>query len=191
MTCPVDVLRISEECVDEDLYKLRRAVKRAGGSGCSRDVPSPGVASWVIVTSACAVPTGAQRHRARLLPKSRPVDSYVSIDLYLPGCPPTSGVHGRVAGGPEFRRADCVPGCGRAARYARNTWWVFNRARAPDICLINQGYLCVGSSTRMSSAHAGRAPTSWLPGPSDVFIEQESEVWLKSIKRVFSSMTGC
>ncbi len=49
----------------------------------------------------------------------------------------------------------------------------------------------MGSSTRggCRALHAGRASVCWLPWPSDAFIEQESEVWLKSIKRVFSSMT--
>jgi F420-non-reducing hydrogenase small subunit len=62
----------------------------------------------------------------------------------------------------------------------------------PDICLINQGYLCVGSSTRGGCrAPCPRAghPCVGCRGPSNAFIERESHVWLKSIKRVFGSMT--
>ena len=62
----------------------------------------------------------------------------------------------------------------------------------PDICLINQGYLCVGSSTRGGCrAPCPRAghPCVGCRGPSDVFIERESKFWFKSIQRVFASMT--
>ena len=90
----VDVLLISGGVrTDEDLYKLRRAVKRAeqvvavGTCAISGGVANLGDRDEVRALFLA----GAQRHHVpRLLPKSRPVDSYVSIDLYLPGCPPTS-----------------------------------------------------------------------------------------------------
>ena len=62
----------------------------------------------------------------------------------------------------------------------------------PDICLINQGYLCIGSSTRggcrAPCTRAGH-PCVGCRGPSDAFIEKESEAWLSSIQRVFAAMT--
>jgi F420-non-reducing hydrogenase small subunit len=62
----------------------------------------------------------------------------------------------------------------------------------PDICLINQGYLCVGSSTRggcRALCTRPGHPCVGCRGPSDAFIEKESEAWLASIKRVFARMT--
>jgi F420-non-reducing hydrogenase small subunit len=62
----------------------------------------------------------------------------------------------------------------------------------PGICLINQGYLCVGSSTRggcRALCTRPGHPCIGCRGPSDVFIEKESEAWLESIKRVFTAMT--
>ena len=88
----VEILLISGGVrTDEDLYKLRRAVKRA---------------EKVVAVGTCAISGGvanlgdrdevreiflaqAERHEVpRLLPKCHPVDAYVDVDLYLPGCPP-------------------------------------------------------------------------------------------------------
>ena len=62
----------------------------------------------------------------------------------------------------------------------------------PDICLINQGYLCIGTSTRGGCralcTRAGQ-PCVGCRGPSDLFIEKGSKKWLATIQRVFSKMT--
>ncbi|MCU0522731.1 MAG: hypothetical protein MUF84_18840 [Anaerolineae bacterium] len=197
----VDVLLISGGVrTDEDLYKLRQAVRRArqvvavGTCAISGGVANLGDRDEVRELFLA----GAQRyHVPRLLPKSHPVDSYVHVDLYLPGCPPTSELFMAVLDeGREFKASKIVcQECGRTKlRDMRPTSLVgFQRGHVlPDICLINQGYLCVGSSTRGGCrAPCPRAghPCVGCRGPSDVFIEQESAVWLKSIKRVFASMT--
>jgi F420-non-reducing hydrogenase small subunit len=62
----------------------------------------------------------------------------------------------------------------------------------PDVCLINQGYLCIGSSTRGGCrAPCPRAghPCVGCRGPSDALIEKESSVWFASILRVFAALT--
>ena len=105
----VDMLLISGGVrTDEDLYKLRSAVKRA---------------DQVVAVGTCAISGGvanlgdrdevrevffaeAQRHHVpRLLAKSHPVDAYVDVDLYLPGCPPT----------PESTSSQTTGGTGSAA----------------------------------------------------------------------------
>jgi F420-non-reducing hydrogenase small subunit len=62
----------------------------------------------------------------------------------------------------------------------------------PDICLVNQGYLCIGTSTRGGCGapcpQAGH-PCVGCRGPSDALIEGNSSAWFSSIKRVFGSMT--
>ena len=198
----VDILLISGGVrTDEDLYKLRRAVKSA---------------QQVVAVGTCAISGGvanlgdrdevreiflaqAQRHFVpRLLPKCHPVDTYVDIDLYLPGCPPTSELFMAVLeDDPDFKASKIVcQECGRTkVRDMRPDRLLgFQQGQVlPDICLINQGYLCVGSSTRGGCrAPCPRAghPCVGCRGPSDVFIEQESDVWFRSIKRVFSAMTA-
>ena len=62
----------------------------------------------------------------------------------------------------------------------------------PDICLINQGYLCVGASTRggcRALCTRPGYPCVGCRGPSDAFIEKDSAAWFKAIQRVFEHMT--
>ena len=62
----------------------------------------------------------------------------------------------------------------------------------PDICLINQGYLCIGTSTRggcRAMCTLAGYPCVGCRGPSDAFIEKDSDVWFSSIHRVFAHMT--
>jgi F420-non-reducing hydrogenase small subunit len=62
----------------------------------------------------------------------------------------------------------------------------------PEICLINQGYLCIGASTRggcQALCTLPGYPCVGCRGPSDAFIQKESEAWFTSIHRVFSKMT--
>lgn len=197
----VDLLLVSGGVrTDEDLYKLRRAARSAG---------------QVVAVGTCAISGGVanlgdrdevrelflaetQRHHVpRLLPKSHPIDAYVEVDLYLPGCPPTSELFMAVLEeDQDFKASKIVcQECGRKKLPAMKpkTLLGFQQGEVkPDICLINQGYLCVGSSTRGGCrAPCPRAghPCVGCRGPSDVFIEKASSVWLKSIQRIFESMT--
>ncbi len=197
----VDLLLVSGGVrTDEDLYKLRHAVKRAGE---------------VVAVGTCAISGGvanlgnrdevrelflAQAHRhhvPRLLPKSHPIDTFVEVDRYLPGCPPMPHLFMMVITGDtekKLARTVCQD-CGRKKlRDMRPEHLVgFQTGTVdPDICLINQGYLCIGSSTRGGcGAPCTRAgnPCVGCRGPSDAFIEKESAVWMKSIARVFHGMT--
>ncbi|MBN2005395.1 MAG: hypothetical protein JXA21_18705 [Anaerolineae bacterium] len=203
----VDILLVSGGVRnDEDLYKLRKAVKKA---------------ACVVAVGTCAISGGVanlgdrddvralflereQRfHLPRLLPKSHPVDAMVDVDLYLPGCPPTPELFMAVLSAAQlppdpsvYQASKTICGeCGRKKlRDMRPQHLVgFQQGRVlPDICLINQGYLCIGSSTRggcrAPCTRAGH-PCVGCRGPSDVFIEKDSSAWLTSIQRVFSGMT--
>lgn len=201
---PVDVLLVSGGVrTDEDLYNLRRAVRQAG---------------QVVAVGTCAISGGvanlgdrdevralfmaqAERHHLpRLLPRSRPVDTAVEVDLYLPGCPPTPELFMAVLGdqsafqtAPQARTV-CQE-CGRRKLRDMRPQHLLGFQQGevlPDICLVNQGYLCVGTSTRggcrAPCTRAGH-PCVGCRGPSDVFIEKESAQWLESIQKVFASMT--
>jgi F420-non-reducing hydrogenase small subunit len=197
----VDILLVSGGVrTDEDLYNLRKAARNAG---------------QVVAVGTCAISGGVanlgnrdevrmlflsqneRMHVPRLLPRSRPIDAIVNVDRYLPGCPPTSELFMVLL----FRTPGFVPGksvcveCGRLKDKSIRPkhLYGFQQGRVePGLCLINQGYLCVGSSTRggcrAPCTRAGH-PCVGCRGPSDAFIEKESTEWLASIQKVFEVMT--
>ncbi|MBN1936060.1 MAG: hypothetical protein JW934_15430, partial [Anaerolineae bacterium] len=185
----VDILLVSGGVrTDEDLYNLRRAARRA---------------EQVVAVGTCAISGGvanlgdrdevralfmaqAERHHVpRLLPRSHPIDAAVEVDLYLPGCPPTPELFMAVLSEPstfEASRTVCQE-CGRRKLRDMRPAHLsgFQRGEVlPDICLVNQGYLCVGTSTRggcrAPCTRAGH-PCVGCRGPSDAFIEKESAQW--------------
>jgi F420-non-reducing hydrogenase small subunit len=197
----VDVLLVSGGVrTDEDLYNLRRAVQRArqvvavGTCAISGGVANLGNRDEV---RALFLAQAERRHLPHLLPKVRPVDSVVTVDRYLPGCPPTPELFMAVLfQPPDFKASKTVcQECGRKKlKDMRPTHLTgFQQGEVlPDICLINQGYLCIGSSTRGGCrAPCTRAgpPCVGCRGPSDSFIEKESSKWFASIQRVFAAMT--
>ncbi len=185
---------------DEDVYKLQRAVKKV---------------DRVIAVGTCAISGGisnlgdrddvrerflSQSNRYQLphlLPKSHPIDAFVDVDLYLPGCPPTPELFMGALLDPEGYKASSIV-CGECGRKKLRDMRPkhllgFQQGKVlPDICLINQGYLCVGTSTRGGCraicTRAGH-PCVGCRGPSNAFIEKESNVWMESIQRVFERMT--
>ena len=197
----VDVLLVSGGVrSDDDLYNLRRAVRRAGRT---------------VAVGTCAISGGVanlgdrdevrelfmsqtqRRHLPRLLPKSQPVDAFVDVDLYLPGCPPTPELFmAALLQPPDFSVSQNVcQECGRRKlkdmKPAHLTG--FQRGQVQEgICLINQGYLCVGSSTRggcRALCTRPGHPCVGCRGPSDALIEKDSAAWLVSIQRVFEALT--
>ena len=197
----VDVLLVSGGVrTDEDLYKLRHAVRNAnqvvavGTCAISGGVANLGDRDEV---RALFLAQAERHHLPRLLPKSRPIDAEVRVDRYLPGCPPTPELFMiALFNSPDAQIAKIVcQECGRKKhkdiRPARLIGFQQGEV-LPDICLINQGYLCVGSSTRggcRALCTRPGHPCVGCRGPSDVFIEKESEAWFASIQRVFSAMT--
>jgi F420-non-reducing hydrogenase small subunit len=197
----VDVLLVSGGVRnDEDLYNLRRAVRRAG---------------QVVAVGTCAISGGVaslgdrdavrklflaedkRRHVPRLLPRSHAIDAFVEVDRYLPGCPPTPELFMAVLfDATDFQASRIVcQECGRKKlKDMRPTHLLgFQQGEVlPDVCLVNQGYLCIGSSTRGGCrAPCSRAghPCVGCRGPSDALIEKDSAAWLESIGRVFAALT--
>jgi F420-non-reducing hydrogenase small subunit len=199
---PVDTLLVSGGVrTDEDLHKLRLAAQQArcvvavGTCAISGGVASLGNRDEV---REIFIAEEERRHVPRLLPRCRPIDTVVEVDLYLPGCPPTPELFmAALRDVPDFAPARNVcRECGRKKlRDMKPAHLIgFQRGEVmPDICLINQGYLCVGSSVRggcRALCTRPGHPCVGCRGPSDVFIERKSEAWLNSIKRVFASLTN-
>lgn len=197
----VEVLLVSGGVhTEEDLYKLRRAVRRA---------------DQVVAVGTCAISGGvanlghrrnvrevflAQEERIHLpdlLSKCHPIDTVVDVDTYLPGCPPTPELFMAVLREQaELKIAKSVcQECGlKKERDMRPSQLLgFQQGEViPNICLVNQGYLCIGTSTRggcRAMCTLAGYPCVGCRGPSDAFIEKDSDIWFSSIHRVFSHMT--
>jgi len=197
----VDMLLVSGGVrSDEDLYNLKRAVRRS---------------KKIIAVGTCAISGGVanlgnrdevrelfmsqneRRDLPRLLPKSQPVDDFVEVDLYLPGCPPTPELFmAALFDDKDFKASRTVcQECGRKKLKDMKPKHLtgFQTGKVdPDICLINQGYLCVGSSTRggcRALCTRPGHPCVGCRGPSDMLIEKDSTAWLESIQRVFAALT--
>lgn len=197
----VDVLLVSGGVrSDEDLYNLKRAVH------CSNKI---------IAVGTCAISGGVanlgnrdevrelflsqteRRDLPRLLPKSQPVDAFVAVDMYLPGCPPTPELFmAALFDDEDFKPSRTVcQECGRKKLKDMKPKHLtgFQKGEVKeDVCLINQGYLCVGSSTRggcRALCTRPGHPCVGCRGPSDMLIEKDSTAWLESIQRVFSALT--
>ncbi|MCE5259811.1 MAG: hypothetical protein LLG44_12270, partial [Chloroflexi bacterium] len=197
---PVDTLLVSGAVrTDEDLYRLQQASRRT---------------SKLIAVGTCAISGGVanlgdrddvrelffsameRRHVPRLLPKLHPVDAIVPVDRYLPGCPPMPHLFITALFGPADAKmpASVCLDCGREKTHDRPTRLLGLQEGIPDpqICLINQGYLCIGSSTRggchAPCTRAGNACVG-CRGPSDGFISRSSHEWMVAIQKVFLRMT--
>lgn len=197
----VDILLVSGGVrTDEDLHNLRQAARRAervvavGTCAISGGVPSLGDRDEV---RELFIAQEERRHVPRLLPRCSPIDTAVSVALYLPGCPPTPELFmAALLDPPDFKASKIVcQECGRKKlKDMRPTRLVgFQKGEMlSDICLINQGFLCIGSSTRGGCrAPCPRAghPCVGCRGPSDVLIEKESSAWFTSIQRIFKALT--
>ena len=62
----------------------------------------------------------------------------------------------------------------------------------PDICLINQGYVCVGTSTRGGCGALCTRPGHacvGCRGPANPYLNKDPKFVLDNLRRVFSRMT--
>ncbi|MHB1356658.1 MAG: NADH-quinone oxidoreductase subunit B family protein [Anaerolineae bacterium] len=197
---PVDILLVSGAVrTDEDLYRLRKAAKRApiliavGTCAISGGVANLGDREDVRAVFFAEM---ERRHVPRLLPKLHPVDAIVPVTRYLPGCPPMPHLFMTALFGPsdiKMPASVCIE-CGRKKTRDRpqRLRGIQEAVPDPEVCLINQGYLCIGSSTRggcrSPCTRAGNACVG-CRGPSDGFISRSSQEWLTAIHKVFARMT--
>ena len=185
---------------EEDLYRLRRAARKA---------------SEVIAVGTCAISGGVANlgnrsdvraeffsheerlHLPDLLPTCRPIDVEVKVDRYLPGCPPTPELFMAVlrkSADMKIARTVCQE-CGlkKDRDMLPEHLLGFQKGEVlSNVCLINQGFLCIGASTRggcRALCTLAGYPCVGCRGPSDSFIEKGSEKWLNAIRRIFSRMT--
>jgi len=185
---------------DEDRFNLRRAVRRArrvaaiGTCAISGGVASLGNRDEV---RRFFLEQEGRRHVPQLLPRCGPIDEHVEVDLYLPGCPPTPELLEAVILGPTDHRLprtvckECDRTKDRSVRPTSLRGFRHGEVD-PELCLISQGFLCIGSSTRggcRAPCPIAGHPCVGCRGPSDSFVDKQSGEWFERIERVFGSLT--
>lgn len=136
-----------------------------------------------------------------LEPRVYPLDSWVAVDYYLPGCPPPAAKLREaircLAKGDKPGHQD-APVCSDCQRVA-------HKGVCPDVkrmvdtvpnaqeCLLSQGYLCLGSVSRngcgAACTHAG-VPCTGCRGPIDRVLTDPSHGILYDLIRRISHFTG-
>lgn len=197
----VDVLLVTGGIrTDEDLFKLREAASKV---------------KKIVAVGTCAISGGvaglgdrhdirkhflASTHQGRvprMLPKCMPIDTEAEVDIYLPGCPPVPDLYIKLLNDPDSLKTTSIvcKECGRRKpkdlRPTKLTEAI-HKDDDPNICLVKQGQLCVGTSTR--NGCGAPCPKAGFPcvgcrGPSNNLIEKDANAWFESLVNVFRRMT--
>lgn len=85
-----------------------------------------------------------------------PICNFVDVDYYIPGCPPTSLliVHSLkciINSKPLIRHQSVVcTECNRkiVATKVKRLYGIYEKEADPNLCLVSQGFICLGSLTR-------------------------------------------
>ena len=124
----------------------------------------------------------------KLLDQTRPVDSEIAVDLYMPGCPPHAAFifEGLVS---LLKAQDSKIGrhsvCNRCRRVMKKTdvdtiQRSIDREFDPEICFLSQGCLCFGSVTLdrcLAPCPGNGVPCFSCGGPTtDVILEPQKDV---------------
>jgi len=185
---------------DEDIHNLRKGRSRA---------------KKLIAVGTCALSGGVAQfkdnhiaresfikasHRLRMpdmLPNAYPLDRFVDVDLYLPGCPPTPELFMTALKNSENAKIASIvcQECGRKKlddMRPKHLTGSRSGVVLPDICLINQGYLCLGTSTRGGCGALCTRPGHacvGCRGPANPYLNKEPKFVLDNLRRVFARMT--
>jgi F420-non-reducing hydrogenase small subunit len=192
----VDILLVSAACVLKKTSQPVPCGTACQTGGRRRHLCHPGgVASLGIARSARGLPSQAERDLPTC-PQMPPDRCRGKSDRYPPGRRHSELFMAVLGISPDFKPGATVcQECGRRKSKEMRPAHLIGLQKGevlPDICLINQGFLCIGSSTRggcRALCTRPGYPCVGCRGPSDAFIEKESEEWLSAIHRVFAHMT--
>ena len=125
------------------------------------------------------------------------VDNYVEVDYYLPGCPPQESVlqaalpiilSGKEHEVTKEHRLPVCSECERTIEHQQLDHFVGISTPDPDICMLSQGYICLGSVTRGGCAAqcpSHNVPCSGCRGPTDRVLTKPTHTVLRDfVKRV-------
>jgi len=133
-----------------------------------------------------------------LTERVKPIDYFVDVDYYIRGCPPPQSVLGNVllslVEERETERYSSIV-CNQCTRKIIGKKKPLSRGlgRAPDpeICLLDQGYLCLGSITRDgcgAPCTLSGMPCIGCRGPSDYLYRRDN--LYKSVIKMLSARMG-
>jgi F420-non-reducing hydrogenase small subunit len=133
--------------------------------------------------------------------REEPIDAHVTVDYYIPGCPPPLPILGSVLTclfkGQEPPRVD-LPVCAECQRVARKEVQreikrTLNTVPEKEECLLSHGYICLGSVSRggceAPCTHAG-VPCLGCRGPIDRVFTESTHGILYDLVRRTSHFTG-
>ncbi len=193
---------------DENLEKLRemRAKSKTlialGTCAAFGGVPGLGAAYSTLDLIAQAYPEEFTPQNIPALEKRvLPIDQYVQVDYYLPGCPPPRNILKttleKLSAGEQPPRVD-LPVCAECRRVVTQQAHaeikrMVDTIPEPEICLLSQGYVCMGSVSRAGcNAPCPQAgvPCMGCRGPIDRVFTERTHGILHDLTRRISHYTG-
>ena len=129
-----------------------------------------------------------------------PICNFVDVDYYIPGCPPmpfliVHTIKSIISGKEPLRHESVVcTECHRKIIPAKlnRLYGIYEKEVDPEICLVSQGFICLGSLTRNGcGAPCPRAsfPCFGCRGPADSLLYRSRDMYAFLIK-VISKRTG-
>ncbi|MFW9918602.1 MAG: hypothetical protein ACFFED_03315 [Candidatus Thorarchaeota archaeon] len=141
--------------------------------------------------------SGTYSDTPTVIPRLESLDRFVTIDYYIPGCPPSESVlqHALplVLAGKEIEmttehRLPVCASCGRRIEHRHIESFENLTIPDEDICLLSQGYICLGSVTRggcSAQCPSMNIACSGCRGPTDrVLIQPTHNVLRDFVSRV-------
>jgi len=129
-----------------------------------------------------------------------PISNFVDVDYYVPGCPPmpfliVHALKSIVSGKTPLRHQSVVcTECNRKIIPAKldRLYGIYEKEADPEICLVSQGFICLGSLTRDGcGAPCPRAGFTCFGcrGPADSLMYRSRDMYTLLVK-VISKRTG-
>ncbi len=137
-----------------------------------------------------------------LIPRLEALDKFATIDYYIPGCPPSESVlqhalplvlSGKEIEVTEKHRQPVCSECGRKIEHRHIEHFERLSVPDPDICLLSQGYICLGSVTRGgcdAQCPGTNIPCSGCRGPTDRVLTQPTHNVLRDFVSRVSHFSG-
>ena len=129
-----------------------------------------------------------------------PISNFVDVDYYIPGCPPmplliVHALKSIVSGKTPLRHQSVVcTECNRKIIPAKldRLYGIYEKEADPEICLVSQGFICLGSLTR--DGCGARCPRAGFTcfgcrGPADSLMYRSRDMYTLLVK-VISRRTG-